>query len=175
MKLTTRHSENPFTKDGMKIETRNKSIRLGKESEVSIVNDSTGEITTTHVATYKQVDNAQFVKLFTQNISMTFDLTSAGNKALGVVINIVQNTGQNKDKILITEDEVAEFNITHDKKISMDTFYRGIRELEKAQIIARTTRNSVYFINPNFIFNGDRIAFTQIIERKKQTTIEDFL
>ena len=28
-------------------------------------------------------------------------------------------------------------------------------------------RHGRYFINPNFIFNGDRIAFTNVIERKR--------
>jgi hypothetical protein len=29
-------------------------------------------------------------------------------------------------------------------------------------------RQGWYFINPNFLFNGDRIAFTTVIERKTQ-------
>ncbi len=48
----------------------------------------------------------------------------------------------------------------------MATFKRGMNELEKAQIIAKTMRKGRYFINPNFMFNGDRIAFTTLIERK---------
>ncbi|WP_259272006.1 hypothetical protein [Klebsiella pneumoniae] len=42
--------------------------------------------------------------------------------------------------------------------------------MEKAKIIAKTMRQGRYFINPNFVFNGDRIAFTTVIERKN--TIE---
>ena len=40
--------------------------------------------------------------------------------------------------------------------------------MEKAQIVAKTMRQGRYFINPNFVFNGDRIAFTTVIERKKE-------
>jgi hypothetical protein len=29
-------------------------------------------------------------------------------------------------------------------------------------------RQGRYFINPNFLFNGDRIAFTTVIERTKR-------
>ena len=50
-------------------------------------------------------------------------------------------------------------------KLSYATLKRGINELEKAQIIAKTMRKGFYFINPNFVFNGDRIAFTTLIER----------
>ncbi|MCV5480042.1 replication/maintenance protein RepL, partial [Escherichia coli] len=51
-------------------------------------------------------------------------------------------------------------------RLSMATFKRGINELEKASIIAKTLRKGRYYINPNFVFNGDRIAFTNLIERK---------
>jgi DNA-binding GntR family transcriptional regulator len=54
-------------------------------------------------------------------------------------------------------------------KLSIATFKRGINELENAKIIAKTIRKGWYFINPNFIFNGDRIAFTTVIERTKRT------
>jgi DNA-binding GntR family transcriptional regulator len=49
--------------------------------------------------------------------------------------------------------------------LSLPTLKRGINELEKAQIVAKTQRQGRYFINPNFVFNGDRIAFTTLIER----------
>ena len=45
---------------------------------------------------------------------------------------------------------------------------RGLTELTRSQIIARTIRRGHYFINPNFVFNGDRIAFTTLIERDEQ-------
>lgn len=54
--------------------------------------------------------------------------------------------------------------------LSIATLKRGITELEKAQIIAKTVRKGRYFINPNFIFNGDRIAFTTVIERAKRSS-----
>ena len=64
-------------------------------------------------------------------------------------------------------------------RLSLATFKRGINELEDAQIIAKTVRQGRYFINPNFVFNGDRIAFTTVIERvsssNKETDIDDQL
>ena len=51
------------------------------------------------------------------------------------------------------------------KSMSKETMKRGLRELNNAQIIARTVKQGRFYINPNFIFNGDRIAFTTLIER----------
>ncbi|MGP0837842.1 hypothetical protein [Serratia sp. CY85251] len=59
------------------------------------------------------------------------------------------------------------YRSSHPLKLSHATFKRGINELEKALIIAKTLRKGRYFINPNFVFNGDRVAFTTMIERKK--------
>ncbi|MFY0838350.1 hypothetical protein ACA371_28650, partial [Klebsiella pneumoniae] len=57
-------------------------------------------------------------------------------------------------------------------RLSLATMKRGINELEKAKIIAKTMRKSFYFINPNFLFNGDRVAFTTVIERERIGSVE---
>jgi DNA-binding GntR family transcriptional regulator len=49
-------------------------------------------------------------------------------------------------------------------KLSLPTFKRGISDLEKAQLVAKAKRKGWYYINPHFVFNGDRIAFTTLIE-----------
>ena len=49
------------------------------------------------------------------------------------------------------------------------TFKRGLAELETAKLIAKTVRKGRYFVNPSFVFNGDRVAFSTVIERKKES------
>ena len=48
------------------------------------------------------------------------------------------------------------------KALSRNTFLKGLSELVSNKIIARHNRQGWYFINPNFIFNGDRVAFSNI-------------
>lgn len=143
--------------------------RLGKDDNV-LVNQSTGEVLGTHVTTYKPVDGEQFVKLFTANVGLAFDLTSAGVKGFTVLIWTVQNYGLAKDEIHLDVLTLERFLAAQEgkKQLSLATFKRGLAELEGAQIIAKTMRKGVYFINPNFVFNGDRLAFTTVIERKKR-------
>ena len=77
-----RYESNPFIED-MVIPKRGKFVklsRLGRDNNV-LVNNETGEHLGTHITTIRQVDSEQFVKLFTANIALTFDLTSAGIKA----------------------------------------------------------------------------------------------
>ncbi|MCV5790813.1 replication/maintenance protein RepL, partial [Escherichia coli] len=118
----------------------------------------------------------QFVKLFTANIGLTFELSSAGIKAFGVLVWSVQNSALSKDEVdldTLVLEAFLQCQVSASKqplRLSLATFKRGLNELEKAKIIAKTMRQGRYFINPNFVFNGDRIAFTTVIERKN--TIE---
>lgn len=163
----SRYKENPFLQD-LDLTVSSKRILIspmGKNDHV-LVNQSTGEVTGTNVVTYKKVDNEEFVKLFSRNIALTFDLTSAGIKALNVLIWAVQNTAIQKDIVALDHLAFEDFMLSNPElKLTLRTFQRGLSELEGAKIIAKTMRKGFYYINPNFVFNGDRIAFTTLIER----------
>ena len=172
-----RYKENPFL-EGMVVPVKGKQVRLsrlGRDDNI-LVNQNTGEVQGTHVTTYKRVDSEQFVKLFTANIGLTFELSSAGIKAFGVLVWSVQNSTLSKDEVdldTLVLEAFLQCQVSASKqplRLSLATFKRGLNELEKAKIIAKTMRQGRYFINPNFVFNGDRIAFTTVIERKN--TIE---
>lgn len=169
-----RYKTNPFL-EGMIIPVKGKQVRLSKlgRDDNVLINQNTGEVLGTHVTTYKAVDGEQFVKLFTANIALTFDLKAPGIKALSVLVWSVQNKGLSKDEVPLDTLVLNEFTEAHATKepplrLSSATFLRGLAELVKAQIIAKTMRQGWYFINPNFMFNGDRIAFTTVIERAKR-------
>lgn len=169
-----RYESNPFV-NNMVVPVRDQRIkisRLGKDDNV-LINHATGESHGTHVTTFRRVDADQFVKLFTANIALTFDLKAAGIKAFNVLLWIMQNKSISKDLVPLDKFALEEFLQEHnDRKppiaLSQPTFWRGLAELEKAQIIAKHIRAGWYYINPNFAFNGDRIAFTTLIERAEK-------
>ncbi|PJI56189.1 replication/maintenance protein RepL [Escherichia coli] len=173
--INGRYKTNPFL-EGMIVPVKGKQVRLSRlgRDENILVNQNTGEVQGTHVTTYKRVDGEQFVKLFTANIALTFDLSAQGIKAFNVLMWAMQNQSISKDEVYLDshtrEDFLAVYN-DKDKpiKLSQPTFARGLAELTKAQIIAKTLRQGVYWINPNFAFNGDRIAFTTLIERQNKS------
>lgn len=170
----TRYKSNPFLAN-MIIPVKGRQVRLsplGQKDNI-LVNQSTGEVQGTHVTTYKRVDGAQFIKLFAANIALTFDLSAPGIKAFTVVMWCLQHKALSKDEIHLDTFTREDFIEAHkDSKrplrLSQATFSRGLAELTKAQVIAKTMRQGVYWINPNFAFNGDRIAFTTLIERKSE-------
>lgn len=171
-----RFKTNPFI-EGMMIPMKKQNVRishLGGDDNI-LVNQSTGEVHGTHVTTYKKVDGEQFIKLFTANIALTFDLSSAGIKTFNVLLWVVQNHAISKDLVVLDHMMLDDFIDAQNRplKLSLATFKRGLNELERAQIIAKSMRKSFYYINPNFVFNGDRIAFTTLIERKKVGDSDD--
>lgn len=168
-----RYKVNPFT-TGMVIPIKGKQVQLspmGKDDNV-LVNQSTGEVQGTHVTTYKKVDSEQFVKIFPAQIGAIFELKAAGIKALGLLMWLLRDSKAiNNDQILVDSYSLTEFlesNEGKSVKLSSATMKRGLNELEKASIIAKTVRKGFYFINPNFIFNGNRIAFTTVIEKQEE-------
>lgn len=170
IKRNVKHRSNPFTAD-LVVKTKDKQVKvtsLGTDNNV-LVNQDTGETQGTHVVTYKKVDEQEFIKLFTANIALTFDLTAAGIKAFGVLSFALQNS-INKDQVFLDELILEDFlkENKNVKALSIKTLYRGINELIKAQILAKSVRAGLYFINPNFVFNGDRVAFTTALEKKKK-------
>ena len=126
---------------------KNRQVRLsklGKDDNI-LINQDTGEILGTHVTTLK---------------------------VFSVLIWAVQYSALSKDEVdldLLVLEAFTEANKDKEPPLMLSpaTFRRGINELEKAQIVAKTLRQGRYFINPNFVFNGDRIAFTTLIERRK--------
>lgn len=177
-----RYKDNPFL-DTFVIKEKTKQVSispLGKDNNI-LVNQITGEITGTSIVTYRRVDEQEFVKVFTDNIALTFGLTSAGIKVFNVLMYAVQKYCIGKDRVSLDSFLLNEFLEKHNDRhinLSISTFKRGLNELEKTKIIAKTVKQGDYFINPNFIFNGNRIAFSTIIEKAqltedKQITIEE--
>jgi|SRR5699024_444604 len=171
-----RYEENPFI-EGMVVPVKGQNVqlsRLGADDNV-LVNQATGEVQGTHITTYRKVDTEAFIKLFTANIALTFELGAAGIKAFSVLAWVLQDKSISKDLVPLDKFVLEDFlKSQEDKKLalSLATFGRGLAELERAKIIAKHIRQGWYYINPNFVFNGDRIAFTTVIERKKRTEQE---
>lgn len=166
-KTTQRYLTNPFL-DNLIVPIKGRQVqisRLGADDNI-LINQRTGEnLGMTSVVSYKKVDSDQFVKLFTKNIKLAFELTQAGQKALYVVYWAIQKT-KNNDFLGLDQFTLKNFLIDNpDLEMSLPTFKRGLGELVKNQIIALSERKGFYFINPSFVFNGDRVAFTTVIER----------
>ncbi len=123
-----------------------------------IVNDGTGEIVAPAAGFWmaEEIDSTKFVKLYINGVKAFKELTSAGTKVFEVLYLEVQK-GIGKDVIWLSFSEIDQ-SIT---PMGKATFMRGMRELIEKDFLAESTTQSKYFLNPDFLWNGDRLAFVK--------------
>lgn len=147
--------KNPFwAPTQVKVGTRKVTIAGGL-----IESERTGEqLHLAGVHRVEHVDETQFVKLFTQNLKLFFDLSPGAQKILQVLLTELQKT-PNSDGTFLSWVIVDEFAQLHNLKISRNTYHRGLREMLDKNFIAESEHQNYYWINPNLFFNGDRMVF----------------
>lgn len=155
---------NPFW-NVRQLETRGKKIFFNKVSSHSIINHDTGQLSGVSIQSYKEVDSEEFVKIYTANVGLIFDLNPSGKKVFQILLIALQKNSINRDSVLFSSRIGLEIANKHSIKIGETTFYRGLEELLRQNIIAKSLESNLYFINPHIIFNGDRIDFINSFKR----------
>jgi hypothetical protein len=162
MRKATKYEINPFI-DSLTVKTRGRKVTVARGS--TLVDMNTGEIEgVTEIAQIVEVDEGQFVKLFTKDLAIWFDLNKAGMRVFGALLTVVQTSAIGRD--LVYFDHASDS--AKDFKISKTTFYRGIEELLEKGFIARHKSVGWYFTNPAMFFNGNRARFIKDYRVKKQ-------
>jgi hypothetical protein len=164
------YESNPFvgsavanTKQGVKRISNKTGDRM------MVVSENSGEVVAP--AGFHQivdVDKTQFVKLYINGVKAFKDLTGAGTKVFEVLYMEVQNN-IGKDVIYLSFSEIDQ-RIT---PMGEATFYRGMKELIEKGFIAESITQNKYFLNPDYMWNGDRLAFVKEFRktpRSKATT-----
>jgi hypothetical protein len=126
-------------------------------SQMMVVNGGTGEIMAPAGFWHAQeVDKTAFVKLYINGVKAFKDLTGAGTKVFEVLYVEVQKF-PGRDTVYMGFHAI-------DKEIhpmSKATFMRGMRELVDKGFLAETRSAGLYFLNPDYLWNGDRLAFVK--------------
>lgn len=161
-----KHKENPFLVENT-VSTRKRRTVVGGKG-MAIVNTETGEVeTAVEIVRVTTVDTEQFVKVFTQNLRVFFDLSSITIKLLEVLLSQVQKA-PNTDKVMLNVSIAQDyFTETSREPISKASFHRAIKEMLDKNFVAETQLSGLFFINPNLFFNGDRVRFVTELQRKK--------
>jgi hypothetical protein len=140
---------NPFKITGIKRVSRN------TKNNIQVVADKkTGEL----YEMYKVqdmttlVDSRKFVKVYADSGTTIKDFSVP---TLRVWCYILQHLQPNKDYIEINPKVCMEFCGYKGK--SNASFYNGISELIEKNILALSTINEKYWVNSDFIYNGNRL------------------
>jgi len=144
---------NPFLESLITtIQVGNRNIIAGSANKL-LVNKKTGEVEAHTVFMKNQkVDKNNFIKIYVQDLSSFFDLSSSGMRVLLYIFAI---TRIGIDTVYFDIRDCKKFT----KYSSKTTINSGLAQLLEKKFIARTTKVNLYFINPTFFFNGNRISF----------------
>lgn len=130
-----------------------KRIFVTKEEEVQSVDQKTGEMFyMKKIPTMKEVshDSLVYTKVFTGGIENMYDMSVNGYK---LFLYCIYNTKPNSDTIVLHTQTCMEVC-----KIKKTSFFQAINELKERDIIRKKEKFSyIYQINPNVLFNGNRL------------------
>lgn len=167
-RVVVRHKENPFLgSTAAVIKTKKSYVTVGTSNTV-LLDQETGEVAATNVVAVREVDEAMFVKLFTQNMGLMMGLKAQGIKALAFLMWSAQHYALRKDVVQLDNFTREDFVQSSRLIFSDRTMYAGLNQLEDCKIIAKAQKPGFFFINPHFVFNGDRIRFMTEIRRKRR-------
>ena len=101
-------------------------------------------------------ESPRFVKLYGHGAKALKDFTKAGTKVFEVLyLEVQKNIGQ--DRIYMS------FGLVDQSLNAMSeaTYGRGMRELIAKDFIAPTAQIGWFWLNPDYLWNGDRLAFVK--------------
>lgn len=150
-----RHVKNPFMSDAS-CNTKQGTKRLTNKTgdKFMIVSDAGEVVANTGFHEVVEVDKTQFVKLYINGVKAFQGLKSAGAKVFELIYRAVQDT-PGTDRIYLHFMSVDQA-IT---PIGRATFHRGMSELLELGFIAESVEPGMYFLNIDYLFNGNRLAF----------------
>lgn len=158
------YAQNPFwSPTEVKIGTKRISMRGGY-----LAKDDTGEtISMGGIHRIEVVDETRFVKLFTDNTALFFDLSRPAQKLLRFVLSILQDQ-PGRDGIWFSWQDCEAWtrknNVTG---LSRPNFHRALGELLHKKLIAESEKTNFFWVNGNIFFNGDRLVYIQEYRKVK--------
>lgn len=164
-----KYTENPFLAKALTTtKTRTRKISSTSGERMMVVSEESGEVMgPAGFWQTEEVDQTQFVKLFVNGVRALKELTAAGTKVFELLyLEMQKNIG--KDQI-----HLSFAGIDHTiNDISERTFYRGMQELVAKGFIAESVVVGLYFVNPDYLWNGDRLAFVKTFRLKQTETVK---
>ena len=157
-----KHQNNPFMQVPEPfVGIKTKKI-MGKSGNFMIKKDS-GEVVSDIAGFWhaEEVDSTKFLKLYVNGVKAFSNLSTKGTKVFELMYHEMQrNIG--KDKIYLNFS-----SIDINEHIAKTTFYDGVSELVEKKFLAPTTLLHWFWVNPDYVWNGDRLSFVKTYVKKQ--------
>lgn len=168
-----KNKENPFVKQALEqiqnniVKKYKTATKTGEKAILKAVDENGIELGHTQFIRQIEVDEEQFAKLYLMQFKEFMDLKPQAWRVLGYILNILPI---NKDTIFFDLEDCKDYT----KYKSANSVYTGLASLIKKQVIARGKNSHMFFINPMYVFNGNRLTFAKTyVKKKKGVKIKD--
>lgn len=167
-KLPFSPTRNPLI-DGFSLKTRNKRVSAGG---VQSVIDSHGEVRTAVIVEEQEVDETQFVKVFTAGIRAAFGLSLTGSRVFQAMLDVYQTqpmSGGFADSIYLHFFDGG----LDGRKLDMSdrTYRRGLVELLENGFLYPRGEN-LFWVNPTMFFRGNVATFVKTYRKRASSADE---
>ncbi len=110
---------------------------------------------------YIEVDEDKFAKVYLSQFAAFWELSKPAIRVFGYILSALK---QGQDRLIFKMDKALTYtNYSHRSHV-----LTGLSNLVECGIIARTSYDYEYFINPLVFFNGNRVTFAKTYIRKKK-------
>lgn len=155
------YKENPFW-DSTEVKVGSKKISVAGGMHIS---DEGESIAHSGVHVVREVDENEFMKVYTKNIKSIFDLKPSTQRVLQYLLTELQKT-PNADAVYLAWIGAEEYFSEQDLNVSRSSFQRSMKELLNKGFLAESTKPSMFWFNPNLFFNGNRMSFVHEYRKK---------
>lgn len=169
--VAQRFTSNPFLKHTAEMSKAGWKPVYFKPEEGTGFLTNDGELHGAAMVFAKPIESNGFLKVYAEGIGAILGLKAAGRTVfLAIYEQLYGKEGMGKTQIVLNY-ELLPSKIK--EKISKRTFNRGINECIKAGLIAQSVAIGLYYVNPAFIFNGDRFNIvTQYVKKEEKNITE---
>lgn len=137
-----------------------------KSVSVMATDETEGDKITKTVTRYQRITKNESLTKFCDAIKETLDITSGGIKTFRYLYEQVQQgKGLNAESISLAVDKYD--CMKKAKYTSIQSVFNGINELLEKEIIAKSGKINVYFMNPNFFRPQDFLIITEYYKLDK--------
>lgn len=150
------YKTNPSVPAAGSVQTRTRTTQVAKGGKAVVIN-ATGEVLGKASIAFMQseeVDPEKFVKLYMEGVRQVTGLSKAGTSVCEMVYDQMQKN-PNNDHIIMA------YSLAKEIGLAERTFRRGLKDLIEKQIIFASPAEGMYFLNIQYMFNGNRLHFVK--------------
>jgi len=168
------HSDSPFMSKLMNVEIKkNFKCVTGPLSDIRAIDNNTGELISEPLHGSRSVQEyekrADFVMIYLAEIGLLNKLSKASFKVFEYITTILE---KHKDEIYFYKEDCLEY--CGYAKNSYRSIDKAILELVNYNIIAKSVKPNIFYINPSILFKGKRLYIIKeyILKEKKKIMLE---